>query len=176
LIELSNISNTRFIQQKIGVHYSFFKKLKLGGVGSTKVVYLKGVSVFDEIKNSGQDLDFVNFELYPKGLIIRYSKGNKKKGLIIHKSEIDQILFESTKVKVHFRNGTKIVHEAVIKLLLDSGSTISFYVPVSFYKSTKPYWLKDWLADIIIYKENPAKPRIDSNGHYLGILQSILRL
>ena len=132
------------------------------------------VSFFDEIKTRNQDLDYVNFELFPTGIVIWYSKGNKKSGLILKKDRINQIEFESTPIKVRHKRHFKIVHEAKIKISLKTAN-IAFYVPVTFYQSNKPFWTKDWLKSLTTYKKNSAEPKLDSNGLYLDTIASALK-
>jgi hypothetical protein len=174
MIEIKKIQSTRLIKRELDPTYSFIKKLQLNGTGSSKLIYLKGVSYFDELKKLNQDLDYVNFELFPKGVVVRYSKGNKKSGLILKRDQINQIEFESTRIKVRYKRGLKIVNEAKIIISLKTAN-ITFYVPVSFYKSNKPFWTKDWLKHLTTYKQNSAKPKLDSNGLYLDILVSALK-
>lgn len=122
------------------------------------MIYLGGIPFFDELKNSGQDLDFISFELHPNGVIARYAKGNKQKGCIIPKNEIHKICFETTKVKVQTKNKSRIVYEALIDFHLNTGPHLSLYVPVPFYQSSKPYWLKDWLPTSLFTPKTLLNP------------------
>ena len=64
---LENPANERMIAKTLGKPYSLMQKVKLKGTGSAKFIYLKGIEAFEPIKALNGDLDYVNFELYPKG-------------------------------------------------------------------------------------------------------------
>jgi hypothetical protein len=52
---------------------------------------LEGSEFFDELRVTSYDLEFVNFKIYPKGIVARFSKGDRKRGLVIKKEEIKAI-------------------------------------------------------------------------------------
>ena len=80
------------ILRKYGGKYRFFEKIKMGGVGSPKIVYQSGLTEIDELKEDvGSDLCYINFEFLKKGLLGRINKGQKLIGVIMHFDEIENI-------------------------------------------------------------------------------------
>ena len=81
------------ILRKYGGKFSFFEKIKMGGVGSPKIVYQSGFKEIDELKEDvGSDLCYINFEFLKKGLLGRINKGQKLIGIIMHFDEIEKIV------------------------------------------------------------------------------------
>jgi len=81
------------VLRKYGGKFGFFEKIKMGGVGSPKIVYQSGFSEIDELKEDvGSDLCYINFEFLKKGLLGRINKGQKLIGVIMHFSEIEKII------------------------------------------------------------------------------------
>jgi len=173
---LKDSQNANIISKELGSPYSFSEKLKMRGAGSTKAVYVKGIPSFQSIKNSGQDIDYVNFEVFPNGIVIRYAKGSLRNFILLKKDAIQKIDFESTKIKIKTKFGLKIVNEATIEFKLNDDNRFLFYVPVIFYKSMKYFWTKDWLSNVANFKTNKAKAKVDSNNIYLDIIACVLRL
>lgn len=148
----------------------------MGGTGSTKMIYQQGIPFFDHLKESSTELDFVNFELHPNGLILRLSKKDQRRGFILFKKDIRHIKFETFKIKVRWKNHTKIVLEAHITFSLQDGQHVAFHAPTVFYKPSKKYFSKDWLQEIVTFVDSPLEPREDSNGQYISFLQTLARL
>ena len=172
MIELIDINNTRLIQSELGSEYSTIQKLKLGGTGSTKAVYVNGIEYFKELVTEGNSLSYVSFELFPEGIVLRCSKDNSTSGAILKKNEIKYIHFESRRIKVK----TRIVHDSKIQIELINNESINLYCPTTFYKSMKTYWTKDWLNEKIDFTIDPADPVIDSNGLILDTISNILNI
>ena len=80
------------VLRKYGGKYRFFEKIKMGGVGSSKIVYQSGFSEIDALMNDvGSDLCYINFEYLKKGILGRVNKGQKLIGVIMHFDEIEKI-------------------------------------------------------------------------------------
>lgn len=174
MLPLKDIYDQKLISREIGAPYPFLKKLKLGGTGSPKIVYLDGIPFFQSVRDAGQDLDYLNFELYPDGLIGRYNKRNQLSGVLFTRKELHHIHFLTLLFKVRTMYGLKEVEEAVITFQLITGEKIRFYVPVTFYKALKPFFLKDWLRQKISFEIKEADRPVDSAAFYLEVVGRIL--
>ena len=61
-----------------GGAYTFWEKIRLRGIGSSKVIYEKGIPAFDEVdRGLVNELGFVNFELLKNGLLLRLNQNQR---------------------------------------------------------------------------------------------------
>lgn len=61
----------------LGKQYSLFKALKLGGVGSKRMMIDQVSPKFSSIMNTVADINYGNIELREKGIIVHINKGLK---------------------------------------------------------------------------------------------------
>ena len=61
----------------LGKPYSFLKALKLGGVGSKRMMIEKVSPKFSSMMNNISDINYGNIELREKGIIVHINKGLK---------------------------------------------------------------------------------------------------
>ncbi len=89
IVELSDsgIVNKRYTHE-LGGEFSLLEKMKQLGIGSPKMIYNSGLEVFDTVKKVNQDINYVNIELFRKGIIIRFKKRNKFLAALIPLHEI----------------------------------------------------------------------------------------
>lgn len=174
--EFLDISNTRLIQLEIDKPFGFLEKLKLKGIGSPRCIYLKGSAFFDEPKETSSDLEFVNFEIYPGGIVGRYSKGNRKRGIAIKKKDINKIIITTSYILVQGRNGSYKTPQAKLDLSIDGFGEISFFIPPVYYKSTIPFWEKDWLKEKSHFIESTDEPELDKDSKYISLLEALANL
>ncbi len=86
--------NTGFIEPSLLKPYEPFgwiEKLKMGGTGSVKVVYLQGIEYFDKKIIQRTDLPMANFELLKKAMLIRLSIHNECYTIAVLKQELLEI-------------------------------------------------------------------------------------
>ncbi len=146
------------------------------GVGSPKLYYLKGIPSFEKLHHQSRTLSMVNFQIYPKGLVVRLSKSNKNTAVVILENEIVKVRFVSRRVKVRLRNWyyqyydtTK--HDAQLIFLLKNGELFSCYTSVSFYEATKQFFKKAWLMTKMDFELLKGEP-IDGGEGKVGELQT----
>jgi hypothetical protein len=60
-----------------GGKYSLLERIRMGGIGSAKVIYKSGVPYFDEIAFVENEITFANFEILKNGLLIRVYRNLK---------------------------------------------------------------------------------------------------
>lgn len=61
----------------LGKPYSFLKALKLGGVGSKRMMIEKVSPKFSSMMNNVSDINYGNIELREKGILVHINKGLK---------------------------------------------------------------------------------------------------
>ena len=69
-----NEEHEKTIAKLIGGPYSFFKSLKLRGVGSKRMIIDKTSYNLNSLLNRTSDLNYANIEIRPKGIIIYINK------------------------------------------------------------------------------------------------------
>lgn len=139
------------IAKTLGKPFSWHKKLQFLGVGSHKVEYVFGIPYFDAVEKGGQDLEEVSFELYPQGLVIRYSKGLIKRGVIVQQVDIKGIDIHEQE----FRNGEgKIRVFGMVRLDMVNGEYLLFFMPSSAYRSFIKFWKKAWLKSLVVQRRS----------------------
>ena len=85
---------TNSINEAVGIPFNWLKRLKLGGVGSKRMIINAFSPKLNHIKNNNQDLNYGNIELRPKGVIVHITKGLERFAwpipyykLVIYKTE-----------------------------------------------------------------------------------------
>jgi hypothetical protein len=61
----------------VGKSFSFIKSIKLGGIGSKRMIIEEASANFKDQLNLVSDINYANIELRPHGLLIRIIKGHK---------------------------------------------------------------------------------------------------
>jgi len=86
-----------------GGKYGFIQRIKLGGIGSPKVIYKSGIPHFDELKNqiAESEIPFVNFELMKNGLLIRLNHNLKTRYVGIQLLEYKGVTFQKEFGRLH---------------------------------------------------------------------------
>lgn len=71
----TNRENEEIINDLIGKKYSFLEAIKLGGVGSKRMI-VEQVSVgFNDLLNTVSDINYGNIELRKNGILVHITKG-----------------------------------------------------------------------------------------------------
>ncbi len=124
---------------KYGGEYSFFEKLRLGGVGSPKVTYISGISEFDAIHYS-EDLEqsMTNFELLKGGVIIRINK-KQKLAVAIEKLELLDTVQLKTEIVAHREKQLKTGH---LSIKFRNREAIAFEVGAAEYEGVVQFFRK----------------------------------
>jgi len=122
------------IIQSYGGEYSFFEKLKIGGVGSPKLNYISGIAEFDEIKNQDSlEISSSNIELLKAGLIIRINKRQKLAVAILHLQELEAIHFRKVE------NSSEQNPQALLTVQPKADPPVTFTVGPEEYLGMKKY-------------------------------------
>ena len=74
---LNNKDATATINDMLGASYSFLQAIKLGGVGSKRMIIDAVSPGFLKVINSVSDINYGNIELREKGIIVHINKGLK---------------------------------------------------------------------------------------------------
>lgn len=104
-----NPEHKRIIADLIGDSYSFVEKLRLGGVGSKRMIIDEVSPNMHSIMNVVSDINYANIELRPKGILVMINKGLKNftwvipyYQLVIYKTNGSSLHAQGR--FVHFRN------------------------------------------------------------------------
>ena len=73
----NNKDTTALINEMLGISYSFIKAIKLGGVGSKRMIIEAVSPGFESLINSISDINYGNIELREKGILVHINKGLK---------------------------------------------------------------------------------------------------
>ncbi len=104
-----NTDNKQIIADLIGSSFSLVQKLKLGGIGSKRMIIDDVSPNMRSMMNSVADINYANIELRPKGILVMINKGLKNftwiipyYQLVIYKTNGSSIHAQGR--FVHFRN------------------------------------------------------------------------
>ncbi|WP_179346473.1 hypothetical protein [Winogradskyella ursingii] len=103
----------KIIADLIGNPFSLVQKLKLGGIGSKRMIIDEVSPNMQSIMNLVSDLNYGNIEMRPKGILVMINKGLKNftwiipyYQLVIYKTNGSSIHAQGR--FVHFRNNTTL--------------------------------------------------------------------
>lgn len=85
---LKNISynNQKIIDEinnYVGKPYTILQRLKIGGIGSSKLIVNSADSIIENLLNLDNNLNYCNIEIRPKGIIIHFKSLLETYGLIV---------------------------------------------------------------------------------------------
>ena len=85
---LKNISynNPKIIDEinnYVGKPYTILQRLKIGGIGSSKLIVNSADSIIENLLNLDNNLNYCNIEIRPKGIIIHFKSLLETYGLIV---------------------------------------------------------------------------------------------
>ena len=85
---LKNISynNPKIIDEVnnyVGKSYTILQRLKIGGIGSSKLIINSADSIIENLLNLDNNLNYCNIEIRPKGIIIHFKSLLETYGLIV---------------------------------------------------------------------------------------------
>lgn len=168
------------IQRELGDPFSWLAKLKLKGVGSSKVIYVGGSEALKDFQSSSQSLTYAQFEIWPQGLVVRYSQGTDLRTMVIAQQEIHQMVFKSIKNQVVLNKDREVVQEKLVDasftIALKDHTELTFYVPNSFYSAQLDFWKKSWLKEVVVYSTEINEESIEINSNMEYIWVRILKL
>lgn len=89
----------QYANEKLGRAFTLIERLKLGRIGSRRMIIKSFSSGFWPLKNSLQDLLYGNIEIRPNGIIVYGTNGGKRMGWIVPYHEL--IIFDSESFSIH---------------------------------------------------------------------------
>lgn len=72
-----NSDHKQLIADLIGKQYTLVQKLKLGGIGSKRMIVDEVSPNMKSMMNAVSDINYANIELRPKGILVMLNKGLK---------------------------------------------------------------------------------------------------
>lgn len=70
----TNKDNETTMNELVGKPYGFLKKLRMQGIGSGRMIIDKVSPKLERALLNGQDLNYANIELRPKGILVRITR------------------------------------------------------------------------------------------------------
>jgi len=83
----------------LGKRYKLLDRLQGKGIGTSKLHYKNGVTVFDELQQLNQDTAFVNFEPTKAGFILHFNKTNRVRAFGIPFQQIENVVIKQTQAQ-----------------------------------------------------------------------------
>ncbi len=157
---------------KLGGQFPLKEKIKLGGVGSTKIIYDKGVAEFDLLRNNlvCEPL-YANFELLRNGVVVRCYLNNRLKAVGVRYVDISTIHLLGYRIKIKTKGWGRIVYKTVhrgeLLLALNSSGTIELSVPTVSYKSVKKSFERDAFSNFYTYSISLDPIEKDYSGLFI---------
>lgn len=71
------------INNYVGKPYTIFQRIRIGGIGSSKLIINKADSKISNLLNLDNNINKCNIEIRPKGIIIRFRSLLETYGLIV---------------------------------------------------------------------------------------------
>ncbi len=71
----TNKESNELINDCLGIPFSFFQSLKMGGIGSKRMIVDEVSNNLDNLLNKVSDINYGNIELRPNGILVRINKG-----------------------------------------------------------------------------------------------------
>lgn len=90
---------TKEINDFIGKPYSFFKAIKMGGIGSHRMIIDEMSPQFKNLVNTVSDINYGAIELRPKGIIFHVTKGLQRYVWLIPYYKLS--IFKSETLSIH---------------------------------------------------------------------------
>ena len=149
-----------------GGAYSFWERIKMSGVGSSKIVYLNGIAAFDAMNDGIEnEMNFVSFEIMKNGLILRLNRTQKLACVGVKITEIEKIKLTAYRIVVPDpglnRKITKIIHRGVLEITEYNGEVCSFSIFTQNFESLLKYFTKKEFSDKFEYSVSDAAPEKD---------------
>ena len=119
-----------------GGKYSLLERIRMGGIGSAKVIYKSGVPYFDEIAFVENEISFANFELLKNGLLIRVYRNLKFRYIGFQLHEILKIKF-----------GVTAGDDSTLKIFTLNDDIITFEVTTQYTTAIKSFFKKNMFEE-----------------------------
>jgi len=87
------------IDNLVGKKFGFIETLKLKGIGSKRMIINKASNKIESLLNKSQDINYVNIELRPKGVLLRIHATLKTYAWVIPYYQL--VVFKSFNISIH---------------------------------------------------------------------------
>lgn len=87
------------IDNLVGKKFGFIETLKLKGIGSKRMIINKASYKIESLLNKSQDINYVNIELRPKGVLLRIHATLKTYAWVIPYYQL--VVFKSLNINIH---------------------------------------------------------------------------
>lgn len=137
----TNKKTDAIINDLIGKPYSFFKAIKLGGIGSKRMVIEEVSPGFKKFMNSISDDNYASLELREAGIIVHINKGLQNYSWAIpfyklHTYKTSGLSIHANGNFIRFKNNkllqeNKAFIEKIINLKIENDKLYDFYEPIT---------------------------------------------
>lgn len=160
-----------------GGAYTFWEKIRRRGVGSSKVIYERGIPAFDEVdRGLANKLGFVNFELLKNGLILRLNQNQRIACVGIRLSELTRIDLVAFRIELRQKKmgrlQTKIIHRAELSIWQEEEKVGEFSILSSQFTPLLTFFQQEAFAGKFSYSVSTAPPEKDYS-HLLDRLDGL---
>lgn len=112
-----------------GGEFSLLDRIRLGGVGSPKMVYENGLAYFDELPAQiVGETPFLNVELLRKGLILRLNHGQRLRAVGVLLSDLTEIAVDDFNIGLQYwrydAEQNKLIRRVLFTMTTDSGERV----------------------------------------------------
>lgn len=102
----SNKEHKQIIKDLIGNSYSFFESLKMGGVGSKRMIIEEASPNMQQYLNTVSDLNYANIEMRSDGILVYINKGLKNYTWVIPYYQL--VIYKTNGASIHAQG--KYIH------------------------------------------------------------------
>ncbi len=129
-VSYSDSENTRKIDTQLGKPFTLKERLKMGGIGSPKLIMTDASLQISNLMNLDNNRNVCNIEMRPKGIIVGFRSGLDSYALIIPyyklvlykgKPEEYSIYMDTYFVKIQAHSDDNDIHKFMKKLLQAKG-------------------------------------------------------
>jgi hypothetical protein len=130
----------------VGGSYSWLDRIRRGGIGSPKVIYVSGIPAFDQLSHQVEgQTTFANFELLREGLLLRGNCTQRIAAVALRYEEIESIHLMGYPVKIRvntwrLRSETQTIYKGALSLRTTDGQRAVFALRVSEYESVLAFF------------------------------------
>lgn len=160
-----------------GGQYSFFDKIKLGGIGSQKIVYESGLQVFEEAEIVAyNEVVFFTMELLKNGLILYFNKRNANRAAGLKLDQLKKVNLTISDIPLSFnqfgKKSEKIIQRGLFKFEEMDNTSIDFSVFAQNLNKTISFFSKKPLVDKFELKTESA-PAENDYAYLIDVLSQI---
>lgn len=168
LLKLNHHNNINFLDLEfLGGSFTFIEKIKLRGTGSPKLIYRSGIEAIDKsLTTHSNKINYVNFELFKNGIVIRYKNDTKSIGIGIQINEIERIVLTAFKIKIwrkiRWKKQSDIVYRGELDIFINN-KVLQFSILTKDFESCFNFWNKKHLHEKFEYKVSNTPPENDES-------------